>query len=175
IYLCADVYEKRSLLASSSCGMCGQREFDQTDLDYPPLVIDSPLEMDKVAGLMTSMRQAQRTFDQTGSTHAAAVFDMTGNLICLFEDIGRHNAVDKAVGFLLENDDISQSHILAVSGRVSFEIVTKAYRANLPFILAVSAPSSFAVDMSQRWGMSVLGFCREGRATVYSNSENVKV
>ncbi|NQU40354.1 MAG: formate dehydrogenase accessory sulfurtransferase FdhD [Lentisphaerae bacterium] len=175
VYLCDDVFEKRSLLASSSCGMCGQREFDESGLDDPPLKPGAPLQLGRIASMMKAMRAAQTTFTVTGSTHAAAVFDADYELMCTFEDIGRHNAVDKAVGFLLERDLLQRARVLTVSGRVSFEIINKAYRAGLPYVLAVSAPSSFAVDIAARWGMTVLGFCREERATIYSNRDNTQV
>jgi FdhD protein len=175
VYLCNDVYEKRSLLASSSCGMCGQREFDHHDLDHPPLAPGDPLALARVHGMIETMRAGQHAFDETGSTHAAAVFDRCYEMLCLFEDIGRHNAVDKAVGHLLEHGTLDRAAILAVSGRVSFEIVLKAYRAGIAYLLAVSAPSSFAVEMGQRWGLSILGYCREGRCTVYSRPERVDV
>jgi FdhD protein len=175
IYLCDDVFTKRSLLANSSCGMCGQREFDETALDSPPLTPTAPLELGRVAAMIDAMRARQEIFEATGSTHAAAVFDAHYEMICLFEDIGRHNAVDKAIGFLLEKDALHRARVLTVSGRVSFEIVIKAFRAGIPYLLAVSGPSSFAIEIGQRFGMSILGFCREGRATIYSNPKNVKV
>lgn len=174
-YLCDSTFDKRSLLANASCGLCGQKELDIDALGKKPLAPETQLKLGEVSVLMDRMQAAQQVFRQTGSTHAAAVFDDTGRLLCLFEDIGRHNAVDKVVGHLIEKDQLEEACILAVSGRISFEIVIKAYHAGIPFLLAVSAPSSFAVEMCQLWGMTVLGFCRESRATVYSHPENVTI
>jgi FdhD protein len=174
-YLCDSAFDKRSLLANASCGLCGQRELDLEELGVQVLQPRESLALDRVTELMGAMRDAQQTFNRTGSTHAAAVFGWDYKLICLYEDIGRHNAVDKAIGRLIESRRLDEAEILCVSGRVSFEIVIKAYRARIPFLLAVSAPSSFAVEMSELWGISVLGYCREQRATVYSHAENVKV
>ena len=172
-YLCDSAFDKRSLLANASCGLCGQRELDIDALGKKALSPAEKLPIGLVPELMDRKRQAQHVFSRTGSTHAAAVFEMTGELICLYEDIGRHNAVDKAIGHLLESDSLGRAMILAVSGRISFEIVIKAYQAGIPFLLAVSAPSSFAVEMCRLWGMSILGFCRDSRATVYANPEQV--
>jgi FdhD protein len=164
-YLCESAFDKRSLLANASCGL--------EALGRKPLAPPERLPLDQVTVLMERMQAAQQVFTRTGSTHAAAAFDMSGNLLCLFEDIGRHNAVDKAVGQLIEKDQLETASILVVSGRISFEIVIKAYHAGIPFLLAVSAPSSFAVEMCQLWGITVLGYCRETRATVYSHPEQV--
>jgi len=173
-YLCDSAFDKRSLLANASCGLCGQRQLDLEELGSRALKPRASLALNRVSELMGAMRDSQQTFDQTGSTHAAAVFGQDYKLIFLHEDIGRHNAVDKSVGRLIDSGRLDEAEILCVSGRVSFEIVIKAYRADIPFLLAVSAPSSFAVEMSEIWGISVLGYCREQRATVYSHTENVK-
>jgi FdhD protein len=114
------------------------------------------------------MRRRQDTFTGTGGSHAAAAATADGEVLCVFEDIGRHNAVDKVVGFLLEKGLLDRADILAVSGRVSFEIVQKCARAGLPVLTAVSAPSSLAVESAERWGITLAGFCREDRATFYS-------
>ncbi|MCE9614743.1 MAG: formate dehydrogenase accessory sulfurtransferase FdhD [Lentisphaerae bacterium] len=175
MYLCDRVYEKRALLASAACGLCGQREFDDAALEHPPLVPSHRLPLARVGAMVTRMRDQQHTFAQTGSTHAAALFDASDALLCVFEDIGRHNAVDKAVGYLLAHHLADRAQALVVSGRISFEIVSKAYRAGIPYLLAVSAPSSFAVDMSTRWGLTLIGYCRDGRCTIYSHPENVEI
>ena len=176
MYLCENVYAKRSLLASAACGLCGQRELDAAGFDTRPLAPAGKLQLTRVESLIASMRAQQQTFAATGSTHAAALFRLEGGTpLCVFEDIGRHNAVDKAVGFLLEQQRLGEAQVLTVSGRISFEIVSKSYKAGIPFLLAVSAPSSFAVDMGQRWGMTVIGYCRDQRCTVYCNPDNVTV
>jgi FdhD protein len=120
------------------------------------------------------MRGAQALFSRTGGCHAAALFDLSGRLLVLKEDVGRHNAVDKAVGHLLRLGELERAAVLFISGRVSYEIVTKASRAGLRFLLAVSAPSTLAVRMCRDAGIALLGFCRGGKATVYSGAESVR-
>jgi len=171
-FVCENAHEKRSLLATAACGLCGQREFDGALMGLPPLSAQAPLPLSRVSGMMADMRAAQQTFAETGSTHAAAVCDAGHHLLAVFYDIGRHTAVDKAIGWLLSENRLDDATALAVSGRISFEIVCKAYRARIPALLAVSAPSSFAVEMGERWGLTILGFCRDTRATVYTHPEN---
>jgi FdhD protein len=118
-------------------------------------------------------RARQSQFDGTGGCHGATAATAQGEVLCLFEDIGRHNAVDKVIGFLLENDQLPLADVLTVSGRVSFEIVQKCARAGIPILSAISAPSSLAVEMSERWGITLAGFCREDRATFYSRLDRV--
>jgi FdhD protein len=173
VYLCEDWAGQRSLLANSSCGLCGVRNF--TAPDGERLALEAPFSPLRIPQLMADMRSSQALFTRTGSAHAAAIFDAGGALLSCHEDIGRHNAVDKVVGDLLGRDSLTRGSLLAVSGRVSYELVQKAWRAELPILLAVSAPSSFAVEMGERLGVAVIGFCREHRATVYSCREHVAV
>lgn len=120
------------------------------------------------------MRSAQSTFDQTGGLHAAAIFDREGRLIVLREDVGRHNAVDKVIGYCLLNNLFPLSrHVLLVSGRASFEILQKSLAARLPMIAAVSAPSSLAVDFAVRSGQTLIGFLRGTRMNVYAHPARV--
>jgi FdhD protein len=127
-----------------------------------------------VAGLPDALREGQRVFDQTGGLHAAGLFTPDGEAVAVREDVGRHNAVDKLVGrALLDGEVPLAERVLAVSGRVSFEIVQKAARAGLPMICAVSAPSSLAVDAGGELGVTVIGFVRGGGFNVYSHPERV--
>jgi FdhD protein len=114
------------------------------------------------------MKQAQPKFEQSGGLHAAALFDQTGKMICCFEDIGRHNAVDKCVGFYYLEKNPSQLGMVTVSGRISYEIIAKCFMAKIPVIAAVSAPSSLAVDFAKEWGIQLFAFCRENRFTQYA-------
>jgi FdhD protein len=166
VYLCEDWAGQRALLANSSCGLCGVRNFSPPEGER--LRPNAPFSPLRIPQLMADMRSSQTLFARTGSAHAAAIFDKAGELLACHEDIGRHNAVDKAVGDLLSRDALGGGAVLAVSGRVSYELVQKAWRAELPILLAVSAPSSFAVEMGERLGVCVIGFCRDERATVYS-------
>jgi len=174
IFICEDLLEKRALISSSSCGMCGKKELADISIDGDRLVPGRPLEWQRLESMAVAMREHQRSFQETGGCHAAAVFTMEGDLICHFEDVGRHNAVDKIVGCLIDENRLDEAAAIFVSGRISYEIVSKAYRAGLPFLIAVSAPSSMAVEMGERLGMSIMGFCRDDRCTVYSHPEHVK-
>ena len=167
---------RRSIMSTSSCGFCGTREASDLLMEGEPLKIraEEQLDINLVPTLFERMRERQRTFDQSGGSHASAAFTIDGELLALFEDVGRHNAVDKVIGQLLENGALGRARCLIVSGRLSYEIVFKAFRAGLAFNMAVSAPSSLAVEMAQSFGMTVIGFCRGSRATVYSNPANIR-
>lgn len=170
-----EVDGRRSLLSGSSCGVCGTRDPADIAVYGPPLDTGAAhkLEVALIPVLLDRMKAKQVAFDESGGSHAAAIYDESGEVLAVREDIGRHNAVDKAVGSLLEAGRLADGRILFVSGRLSYEIIYKAYRAAIPFVLAVSAPSSMAVETAERLGMSVVAFCRDGRATVYSCGENV--
>ena len=166
----------RRLASNASCGICGKISAD--DLESPALCAPSSvggrLDLSLLPALESRMRAAQALFSRTGGCHAAAVFDLEGSLLVLKEDVGRHNAVDKAVGHLLRQGGLDRAAVLFISGRVSYEIVTKAAKAGLRFLLAVSAPSTLAVKMCRDAGITLLGFCRGGKATVYSGAESVR-
>jgi FdhD protein len=127
-----------------------------------------------LTALPDRMRAAQQTFSQTGGLHAAAIFDLQGNLLILREDAGRHNAVDKVLGWgFLKNKLPFESHVLLVSGRASFEILQKALAARIPIIAAVSAPSSLAVEFAQESNQTLIGFLRGKTFNVYSHAERI--
>ena len=119
------------------------------------------------------MSALQFAFHQSGGTHAAAAFTLHGELLCLKEDIGRHNAVDKVIGDLILTQKLDPASCLTVSGRVSYEIIIKCFKAGIPIIAAVSAPSSLAVDYAKELGITLLAFCRDKRATCYSHPRRV--
>jgi FdhD protein len=121
------------------------------------------------------MNSLQHNFKQSGGTHAAAAFSIEGNLLFAMEDIGRHNAVDKVVGKLISSDKLDQAKIMTVSGRISYEIVIKCFKAKIPFLAAVSAPSSLGVDYAKELGITLFAFCRDKRATCYSNPERIRI
>lgn len=165
----AGVKSTRSLLSVSSCGICGRQELDDASTFKDCLTKKATISVGKMSESFDLMRTQQDDFLRSGGSHAAAVFSETGNLLSLMEDIGRHNAVDKVIGDLIWKDQLEQASYLLVSGRISYEIVSKAYCAQIPVLAAVSAPSSLAVEYSKQFGLTLLGFCRGERATCYAN------
>lgn len=170
--LCEGVFDRRRLMASAACGICGQREWQELPDDAVPLRPAAPFDPRRLPAMFAAIEAAQGAFRETGGCHAAAAFTLAGEMRCLYEDVGRHNAVDKVAGHLALHA-VREAQVLVVSGRVSFEIVLKAYRAGLPFIAAVSAPSSLAAELGARLGVAVLGFCRGDRATVYAGRDAI--
>lgn len=160
---------QRSFFASSSCGICGKAALDAVLQQHPPLPVPQPVPPEVVAVLPARMREAQAVFDQTGGLHAAALCDpKTGEVEVLREDIGRHNAVDKVLGWRLLEDRVPvDDRVLVLSGRLGFEIAQKAWAARIPAIVAVGAPSSLAVELGQRANMVLYGFVRDGRFNQY--------
>ena len=164
----------RSFLTTSSCGVCGKASIDQIEVSCAALPSLAPLPASLIGSLPDRLGAQQRLFRQTGGLHAAGVFTRTGELTCLREDVGRHNAVDKTVGHALLGDRLPlHDHVLVVSGRLSFEIVQKAARAGMAVVVAVSAPSSLAVAAADRLGVSVAAFVRDGAFNVYSHPERI--
>jgi FdhD protein len=166
----------RAFFATSSCGICGKASLEHVEVRCHPLEDGPVVRTSVVAGLPDALRTRQRIFDQTGGLHAAGLFDVAGELLALREDVGRHNAVDKVVGWaLLERALPLREAILQVSGRLSFEIVQKAAVAGIPIVAAVSAPSSLAVEAAERLGMTVAGFVRGGGFNVYTRPERIEL
>lgn len=165
----------RSLLSVSSCGICGKTELG--DLAFIGKTIDDndKIDIGLIHNLFNKMNNFQFDFRKSGGTHAAAAFTLKGDLICAMEDIGRHNAVDKIVGKLINDKKLNEAKIMTVSGRISYEIVIKCFKARIPFLAAVSAPSSLAVDYAKELGITLFAFCRDERATCYSNPQRTKI
>jgi FdhD protein len=161
----------RNLLTSSACGICGRETVESIRTRVPYDLAADPLTVspDLLYGLPDTLRAAQKVFDSTGGLHAAGLFDTDGRLLCLREDVGRHNAVDKVVGWALREGRLPlRGHLLLVSGRASFELTQKAAMAGLPLLAAVSAPSSLAVDLADELGLTLVGFLRDRGANVYT-------
>ena len=160
---------RRHFYTSSSCGVCGKGAIEAVQVTAPR--VESPLEVTEeiVASLPGRLLDAQRVFAKTGGLHATGLFSVDGELLCVREDVGRHNAMDKVVGwaFLQGLLPLAQ-HVLCVSGRLSFELVQKASVAGCPVLVAVGAPSSLAVELAADRGVTLCGFVREGRVTVYT-------
>jgi len=165
---------KRTLLSVSSCGICGKQELDDLFLEGDVLTEPMEFSSEKLFQMFNDLQEQQATFHKTGGSHAAAVFDANHHLLTIREDIGRHNAVDKCVGNLVSQHQLKSGRFLLVSGRVSYEIVSKAFIAQIPVIIAVSACSSMAVDFAKELGICLIGFTRDNKMTVYSNPTFLK-
>src|SRR6266850_626789 len=167
---------RRNLYASSSCGVCGKATIENALACAPPIRDPARFDAALFAPLPERLAAAQPGFAQTGGLHAAALFDARGALLVAREDVGRHNAVDKVLGFCLrEKRWPLAGHVLLVSGRISFEIVQKALAARLPLVAGVSAPSSLAISLAERAGIALIGFLRGSAFNVYGNADRVQV
>lgn len=166
---------ERHFITSSSCGVCGKAHLDALAIrDCPPPPSDLGVPANVIVRLPDRLREAQGIFDQTGGLHAAALFTHDGQLIALREDVGRHNALDKLIGWsLLEGRLPLHQSILLVSGRTSFELLQKSVAAGIPIVAAVSAPSSLAVDTARRFGITLVGFLRGERFNIYSRNDRI--
>jgi len=161
----------RNVISSSSCGVCGKTSLD--DLDCAPVSNTAILDAALISEMFNQVSAKQKAFQQSGGTHAAGAFTIDGIMLCIQEDIGRHNAVDKVIGFLINNNLLEKTKCITVSGRISYEIVSKAKAAGIPFLASVSAPSTLAVDFAQEAGITLMAFCRKNKFTVYSNPHHV--
>jgi len=187
----------RHVFSASSCGLCGKTSIESVFQKFAPLgggqcsVTSDPSSVSEAAVLDTEhsafqvspelisqlpakLRAAQETFSKTGGLHASALFDASGELMVIREDVGRHNALDKVLGYALQRNLLPLSqHLLLVSGRVSFEIIQKALAGGIPIVAAISAPSSLAVDFAQKAGQTLIGFLRGETMNVYTHPERL--
>ncbi|HET9096670.1 MAG TPA: formate dehydrogenase accessory sulfurtransferase FdhD [Candidatus Baltobacteraceae bacterium] len=165
---------ERHFTMSSACGVCGKANIEALQTRAERIEDEVRISLSLVAQLPDKMRQAQRVFESTGGLHAAALFDASGELLSLREDVGRHNAVDKIIGWAVLSGRLPlRGCVLLVSGRASYELVQKSIVAGIPILCAVSAPSSLAVDLARNFGMTLLGFVRGSRANVYAGRERI--
>ena len=166
---------ERHFAVSASCGLCGKNSIADLMICTPPLELDDlRIAASGLYELPAGLRRAQSVFTHTGGLHAAGLFSSSGELLLLREDVGRHNAVDKIIGHgLLHGTFPYPEHILMLSGRTSFEIIQKALLARIPCIAAISAPSSLAVELAERAGITLVGFLRDHSMNVYSHPQRI--
>jgi FdhD protein len=165
---------RRSFYTSSSCGVCGKGALEAVAVEAAPVQSDLRVPAALIQALPDRLREAQAAFEATGGLHATGLFDVDGQLLCLREDVGRHNAMDKVVGWALGQEMLPlASSILCVSGRLSFELVQKATVAGCPVMAAVGAPSTLAVELARDRGITLCGFVRGGTFNVYSKSGRI--
>jgi FdhD protein len=165
---------RRRVLANSSCGVCGRASIEELRTDREPLTAAWTIDPSIVTALPDTLRRRQTHFDETGGLHAAGLFNRDGTCRLSCEDVGRHNAVDKIVGHMLLDDRMPLTDaILMVSGRVSFEIVQKAWMAGVPIVAAVSAPTSLAVELAREAGITLIAFLRGESFNIYSGESRI--
>ena len=166
---------ERHFFATSACGVCGKAGLETLRLRVAgPLPPGPVVAAEVLRSLPDRLRAAQGLFETTGGLHAAALFDAAGELVAVREDVGRHNAVDKLVGWALAAGKLPlRDHLVLVSGRSSYEILQKCVVAGVPFVCAISAPSSLAVELAERFGVTLIGFLRGSRFNVYSGLERI--
>jgi len=166
----------RNFYTTSSCGVCGKASLEAIEIRGCSRLasVGPPIDSATIRQLPAALRGEQRVFDRTGGLHAAGLFDQTGDLLLLREDVGRHNAVDKVVGTRFLEDALPlDTSILTVSGRTSFEIMQKALAARIAVVVAVGAPSSLAVDLATEFGMTLIGFAKADGFNVYAGQERI--
>jgi len=170
---------ERHFYTTSSCGVCGKASLDALRIqsNHATAIAESEfrIHLDDVLTLARKLEKQQKVFGETGGLHAAGLFDATGEIVIAREDVGRHNAMDKLIGRLfMDNKLPAAEHGIVVSGRTSFELVQKVSMAGVPVLVAVGAPSSLAIDVARQFGITLVGFLRDGRFNIYSAGQRIK-
>ena len=166
---------RRSLLTNASCGLCGAATVNQVLRDFPPVATPFQIAPDLLLKMPALLSAQQGAFRRTGGVHACGLFDATGNMLALREDVGRHNALDKLLGRALLDGLLPLSqHVVFLSGRVSFEMMQKALAAGVPVVAAIGAPSSLAIDLAETSGQALVAFIRGGTMNVYAGMERLR-
>jgi FdhD protein len=170
----ASAFAGRGLLASAACGVCGRVAIADLETRARSIEADSSTTLDIIAELPAKLRAGQELFEDTGGLHGAALFTLAGELVALREDVGRHNAVDKLAGWALGANLVAAQHQLFLSGRAGYELVQKAIMLGVPIVASVSAPSSLAIELAERFNVCLVGFVRDRRANVYAHGWRLK-
>ncbi|HET9619933.1 MAG TPA: formate dehydrogenase accessory sulfurtransferase FdhD [Kofleriaceae bacterium] len=160
----------RGLLASAACGVCGRVAIADLELRAREVTSDTAIARRVLAGLPDALRTAQSVFADTGGLHAAGLFTPAGALVAAREDVGRHNALDKLIGWALDANIVAGDHVIVVSGRLGYELAQKTVMFGAPILAAVSAPSSLAIELAERFNVALVGFVRGQRANVYAHA-----
>ena len=170
----AAAFAGRGLLSSAACGVCGRVAIADLELRAKEVSADTSFELAVIAKMPDALRAAQHVFDDTGGLHAAGLFTQAGALVAAREDVGRHNAVDKLVGWTRSESLVPAQHALFLSGRLGYELVQKAIMLGVPLIAAVSAPSSLAIELAERFNVALVGFVRGARANIYAHGWRIQ-
>lgn len=167
---------ERHFFTTSACGVCGKTSIDALETrGLNPIQSDMTVSVDTIIQLTQTLRHRQTLFDSTGGLHAVGLFDSEGNLLIVREDVGRHNAMDKVIGWAVQQNHLPLNQcVVLVSGRASFELVQKALSVQIPIFCAVSAPSSLAVDLAHRFDMTLIGFLRDNNFNIYTVPERIQ-
>jgi FdhD protein len=164
---------KRHTLSTSACGVCGKAQLQALEMYAQPLQSELIIYPELVYSLPNKLRAAQKIFDATGGIHAAALFSSSGELLALREDVGRHNAVDKLIGWAIMQNQAVENAILLVSSRAGFEITQKTIRAKIPILVSLSAPTSLAVEVAREFNQTLIGFLRQNQMNVYAGASRI--
>ena len=164
----------RGLLSSAACGVCGRVAIADLELRAKEVTADTAIAHDVIARLPELLRSAQSVFASTGGLHGAGLFTTAGTLIAAREDVGRHNAVDKLAGWALDAKIDAAAHVLVLSGRAGYELIQKAIMLGVPIVASVSAPSSLAIELAERFNVALVGFVRAERCNVYAHGWRVR-
>jgi FdhD protein len=170
----AAAFAGRGLLSSAACGVCGRVAIADLELRAREVATDTTIAHDVLAGLPDQLRAAQAVFADTGGLHAAGLFTVAGALVAAREDVGRHNALDKLIGWALDAHLAPAAHVIVVSGRLGYELAQKTIMFGAPVLAAVSAPSSLAIELAERFNVALVGFVRGQRANVYAHAWRVR-
>jgi FdhD protein len=170
----AAAFAGRGLLASAACGVCGRVAIADLELRAREVTADTAIAAAVLAGLPEALRPAQSVFADTGGLHAAGLFTARGALVAAREDVGRHNALDKLIGWALGAGLVAADHVIVVSGRLGYELAQKTIMFGAPVLAAVSAPSSLAIELAERFNVALVGFVRGQRANVYSHGWRIR-